>query len=180
MNRFFWMLTMALALVACDDDRDTDAGSGDTDSGPAVMGCAEMGGPMCPGGQMCCSGVPYPTEGVCQDQCTAVSDRRLKEGLRPVDGDAVLSRLAELEVREWSYRADDTRARHVGPMAQDFHAAFGVGHDDTVINQVDADGVLMVSVQALNRRLEALERDNEALREDNARLEARVRELEER
>jgi hypothetical protein len=42
-------------------------------------------------------------------------------------------------------------------MAQDFAAAFGLGDDDTTINVVDANGVTMVSIQALHRRIQTLE-----------------------
>jgi hypothetical protein len=34
-------------------------------------------------------------------------------------------------------------------MAQDFHAAFGVGEDDRHISTVDADGVALAAIQAL-------------------------------
>ena len=54
--------------------------------------------------------------------------------------------------------------RHLGPMAQDFKAAFGLGDSDTVINMVDANGVVMVALQALYRRVLVLEAEVEALR----------------
>jgi hypothetical protein len=54
--------------------------------------------------------------------------------------------------------------RHLGPMAQDFHAAFGLGDSDRTINMVDANGVLIVAVQALYRWVMQLEADVEALR----------------
>jgi hypothetical protein len=49
-------------------------------------------------------------------------------------------------------------------MAQDFAATFGLGDDDTVINMVDANGVVMVALQALYRRVVALEAEVAALR----------------
>ena len=131
-------------------------------------------------GQMCCSGVPYPTDGLCQSVCDMRSDRHAKDRVASIDQDAVLEQLLSLEIREWSYREDPQHARHVGPMSQDFHSAFGVGGDDTVISQVDADGVLMASMQALHRRVEALASENEQLQEQNRDLEARVGELEAR
>jgi hypothetical protein len=48
-------------------------------------------------------------------------------------------------------------------MAQDFHAAFGLGDSDRTINMVDANGVLMVAVQALYRRVKQLEAEVDAL-----------------
>ena len=75
----------------------------------------------------------------------------------PVNGHEVLDTLAALPISKWSYRWDGTSVRHLGPMSQDFMAAFGLGDDDTKINLVDANGVVMVSIQALYRRLAALE-----------------------
>ncbi len=39
-------------------------------------------------------------------------------------------------------------------MAQDFASAFGVGEDDRHINMVDAFGVTLASIQALNEKIE--------------------------
>src|SRR4249920_2229952 len=75
----------------------------------------------------------------------------------PVNGHAVLETLAALPISKWSYRWDGTGVRHLGPMSQDFMAAFGLGDDDTKINLIDANGVVMVSIQAMVRRLVVLE-----------------------
>ena len=83
------------------------------------------------------------------------SDRNAKTDLRPVDGRAVLERLAALPITSWRYRNGDSR--HIGPMAQDFHAAFGLGQDDVSIGTVDADGVALAAIQGLHR--EVRERD---------------------
>src|SRR5437588_10026743 len=69
------------------------------------------------------------------------SDRNVKRDFEAVDVDAVLAGVSALAIESWSYRADDPRVRHVGPMAQDFAAAFGVGEDDRHIHTVDASGV---------------------------------------
>ena len=45
-----------------------------------------------------------------------------------------------LPLESWNYLAQEDDIRHVGPMAQDFAAAFGVGDDDTVIATIDLDG----------------------------------------
>ena len=75
----------------------------------------------------------------------------------PVDGYEILEKLAALPISTWNYKSDPPSVRHLGPMAQDFMAAFGLGDDDKVINTVDANGVVMVAIQALHRRIEALE-----------------------
>jgi hypothetical protein len=62
-----------------------------------------------------------------------------------------------LPIQSWSYRDDDPRVRHIGPMAQDFAAAFAVGDDDRHIHTVDASGVALAAIQALAARLAAAE-----------------------
>lgn len=73
-----------------------------------------------------------------------------------MNGDAILQALRDLPVSTWEYK-DEPGVTHLGPMAQDFREAFGLGADETVIHPVDANGVLIVAVQALCRRVEALE-----------------------
>lgn len=85
-----------------------------------------------------------------------------------VDGHEVLEKLAALPISTWNYKTDPPSVRHLGPMAQDFMAAFGLGDDDKRINMVDANGVVMVAVQALYRRVQALEAEVAALRSDRA------------
>jgi len=84
----------------------------------------------------------------------STSDRDAKEGFKPVDPQAVLEKVAALPLSEWTYKDDEAGTRHLGPMAQDFHAAFGVGTDDKHIATVDADGVALAAIQGLNSKLE--------------------------
>ena len=76
---------------------------------------------------------------------------------RAPDGFEILEKLASLPISEWSYVWDGPRVRHLGPMSQDFAAAFGLGDDDTKIDLIDANGVTMAAIQALYRRLVTLE-----------------------
>jgi hypothetical protein len=85
------------------------------------------------------------------------SDRNIKEHFTPIDAQDILTRLATLPIETWNYKTQDSSIRHIGPMAQDFAAAFGVGEDDKHINFVDANGVAIASIQALYRMLQ--ERD---------------------
>jgi hypothetical protein len=64
----------------------------------------------------------------------------------------VLTRIAAMPVTEWSYKAQDAAIRHIGPTAQDFHAAFGLGEDPLRIGTLDADGVALAGVKALEAR----------------------------
>jgi hypothetical protein len=79
----------------------------------------------------------------------ALSDRTAKENVRCVDGREVLEALAGVPMSTWNYQTQDPAIRHMGPMAQDFSAAFGVGEDDTHISTIDADGVALAAIQGL-------------------------------
>jgi trimeric autotransporter adhesin len=58
-----------------------------------------------------------------------------------------------MPIRTWNY-TNDPASRHIGPVTQDFHAAFGLGTDDKSISTVDADGVALAAIQGLNQKLE--------------------------
>ena len=75
------------------------------------------------------------------------SDRALKEDFGPVDTAGVLAGVVDMRIERWRYRGDG--ATHIGPMAQDFAAAFGVGDNDRVIRNLDASGVALAAIQAL-------------------------------
>jgi len=104
------------------------------------------------------------------------SDRNLKEGFAPIDPRAILARVATLPIETWSYKGDP--ARHLGPMAQDFAAAFRLGVDDRHIFPLDAGGVALAAIQGLHAlvqaqdaRLQALERELRTLRREVAARE---------
>src|SRR5690606_25271090 len=82
------------------------------------------------------------------------SDRNRKEDISEVDYQQILQKLSQLQISEWRYRGDD--ARHLGPMAQDFSASFGLGSTDTGIATVDADGVALAAIKALIVEVERL------------------------
>lgn len=90
---------------------------------------------------------------------TCTSDRNQKQNLRLLDGQAVLERLAAMPVYAWNPKGRKSHIDHYGPMAQDFHAAFGLGDDDTMIGSQDADGVALAAIQGLNAKLEAQARE---------------------
>ena len=116
---------------------------------------------------------------------SAVSDRNRKENFLAVEGEELLARLRSVPVSTWNYRTQDGSIRHMGPMAQDFYAAFGLGENELMINSVDADGVNLAGVKALDARttaqqarIEALEASNAALASENAELRARLERIE--
>ncbi len=77
------------------------------------------------------------------------SSRQFKRDFREIDRQEVLSKLAELPVMQWQYHGEDENVRHVGPTAEDFAAAFGLGHDERYITTIDADGVALAAIQGL-------------------------------
>jgi hypothetical protein len=91
-------------------------------------------------------------------------DGQRADAAREVSGSKVLEKLAELPISTWNYKDDDPSVRHMGPMAQDFFAAFGLGGDDRTIHLLDANGVVMVAIQALYRRVQHLEAEITALK----------------
>ena len=104
-------------------------------------------------------------------QWLALSDVRTKHDFRELDGDDVLARIAAMPVTEWSYKAQDGGIRHIGPTAQDFHAAFGLGEDPLRIGTLDADGVALAGVKAVEARTRAMRDEQDTLRARVAALE---------
>jgi hypothetical protein len=90
------------------------------------------------------------------------SDRAIKTDVTEVDPAAVLTALTSLPVSEWRYRHEGEEVRHLGPMAQDFQAAFGLGDSEREIQIVDALGVCMAAIQALAEQVARLEARLEA------------------
>jgi hypothetical protein len=103
-----------------------------------------------------------------------MSDRNLKRDIEPVDEQAVLETLATVPVSTWSYKSDDPRVRHLGPMAQDLYAAFGLGNTDRAYNPVDAHGIALAAIKALYQRVEAQDARIERLEQENRDLRASV------
>jgi Flp pilus assembly pilin Flp len=82
------------------------------------------------------------------------SDRRRKGGFAAVNSQDVLARAAALPVHCWAHTDQDRAIRHVGPAAQDFQAAFGLGDDNADVALVDANGVALASIQGLYYRVD--------------------------
>ncbi|HZT21418.1 MAG TPA: tail fiber domain-containing protein, partial [Verrucomicrobiae bacterium] len=81
-----------------------------------------------------------------------------------------------------NYKTDPVDEKHLGPMAQDFHAAFGLnGSDDKHISTVDEGGVALAAIQGLNQKLEAESQAKDAeiqqLRQTVAQLKNLVNQL---
>jgi hypothetical protein len=104
------------------------------------------------------------------------SDRNLKENFTAVSPREVLDKVAALPISRWNFKGD-TAAPHIGPMAQDFHAAFALGTDDKHIATVDADGVALAAIQGLNQKLNEKDAEIEALKQSVVELKNLVQTL---
>ena len=105
----------------------------------------------------------------------ALSDSNAKTGIEPVQPREILKKVAALPVTSWRYKHDPQR-RYIGPMAQDFHEAFGLGADDRTINTLDTDGVTLAAIQGLVEELKERDAQIEALK---AGFEAELSEIRE-
>ena len=95
----------------------------------------------------------------------------MKENFEPVDVEAVLDHVLDLPLTTWNYKAQADSVRHMGPMAQDFYAAFELGLGETTIDTIDPDGVALAAIQGLH----ALAQEKDA---KIGELEARLERLE--
>ena len=85
---------------------------------------------------------------------SSLSSAAVKSNFGPVDTERVLDRVVDLDIRRWEYAAEDDGITHMGPIAEQFYDAFGLGPDDDHIVNVDADGVAFAAVQGLADRLD--------------------------
>src|SRR6266511_3161547 len=108
---------------------------------------------------------------------SSLSDRAAKRGFGTVDRRRLLNRLDRIPITSWSYKSQKPSIRHLGPMAQDFRSAFGLGEDARHIDTIDEGGVALAAIQGLYRQNQALERRNESLSARLGRLERQVRRL---
>ena len=109
------------------------------------------------------------------------SDSARKTQVEPVDTQAILDKVARLPLSTWQYTAEDATVRHIGPMAQDFHAAFSVGANETSIATIDADGVALAAIQGLHQlvqekdaRIAELRREMAGMHDELAALKEAV------
>jgi hypothetical protein len=107
----------------------------------------------------------------------STSDRNAKEDFAPVNSQEVLARVAAMPITKWVYKTD-TDTKHIGPMAQDFYAAFAVGPDDKHITTVDEGGVALAAIQGLNQKVEAKDAKLQQQSAEIAELKARLEKLE--
>ena len=136
-----------------------DGTHSDTANSPGAGGTRLMR--LDPSGNLFTAGAINPT-----------SDRGVKANFSTVNPRFILDRLATIPIQTWNYKTEDKAVRHIGPVAQDFRAAFNLGRDDKTIATVDADGVALASIQALYQMM--LDRDKQVqqmMREKDKQIE---------
>lgn len=117
------------------------------------------------------TGAMLTTGGVWQN----ASDVNSKHRFEQISNEEILEKLRKLPVTRWSYKTEAENIRHIGPMAQDFYAAFGLGSDNRGIGTVDADGVALTGIKALEERTRNLASELESLKADNAALRQQMK-----
>lgn len=114
------------------------------------------------------------------DDWTNSSDRNKKENFKAVDAQGILRRLVQLKITQWNYKGDSDNISHIGPVAQDFYALFGLGSDDRTISTVDPAGIALVAIQGLYTTTQELGRKTseiDALKERVEHLSSLVQNL---
>ena len=120
------------------------------------------------------TGALLTTGGVWQN----ASDVNRKNHFEGISGETILQQLRSIPIQKWSYKSEGENIRHIGPTAQDFYAAFQLGSDEKSIGTVDADGVALAAVQALDTRTQDQSSSIKALQKENDQLRNRLEALE--
>jgi hypothetical protein len=125
------------------------------------------------------AGIDLADDTTCHGQMSAqsfntTSDRNVKTNFAAISAEDVLKKVIALPLSSWTFKADKLSVRHLGPMAQDFYAAFGLGKDDTHIATVDEEGVALAAIQGLNQKLEQARAENAELKQSLEELKQLV------
>lgn len=103
------------------------------------------------------------------------SSREFKENFQHLDAGELLEKVSGMSLQSWTYRGTDER--HIGPVAEDFVAAFDVGsamidgeRENRYLAASDVARVALIGVQELHRK-------NTALETEVAELKALVKQL---
>jgi hypothetical protein len=108
-----------------------------------------------------------------------LSDSTRKENYQQANGEYFLNSLSKLRLGSWNYKVQDKSIRHYGPMAQEvFHYfgkdAYGTIGNDTTLTTADMDGIMMIAIQALEKRTADLLAENKKMKMENDLLKQRL------
>jgi hypothetical protein len=111
---------------------------------------------------------------------TNYCNRNIKENFEKINLEELLTRIKNIPVTKWNYKSGDPTIKYIGPVAQDFYAAFQLGGTDSLgINSINIDGVNMAGVQALINRTDELKSNQVKLSEDMEILKEAFKKIEE-
>jgi hypothetical protein len=99
------------------------------------------------------TGAHLTTTGIWADN----SDKNTKENFTEIDGQEILRRLSGMPITQWNYKIDEDGIMHIGPVAQDFYAAFGLGYDDKTIAPIDEAGIALAAIKELHRKTKKID-----------------------
>jgi hypothetical protein len=102
------------------------------------------------------------------------SSKSLKDSFEDVDGEHVLTQIRNMPIMSWRFKEEQQGERHIGPFAEDWHAAFGLTKSNKSVGVQDLAGVSLVGVKALDERTEQLQKENTALKSEVEALRAVV------
>lgn len=86
------------------------------------------------------------------------SDKNKKTDFEMVNAVEILEQVVKLPVTSWRYKKSEPNERHIGPMAQDFRAAFALGHSEKTIATVDGIGVSLAAIKGLNQKVSDMQK----------------------
>ncbi len=81
-----------------------------------------------------------------------------------------MQKLQNLDILRWNYRTQDPAITHIGPVAQDFYAAFNVGMDSTAISSIDPAGIALAAIKELTRTQDELTTKVQQLEDVNRQM----------
>jgi hypothetical protein len=105
---------------------------------------------------------------------TNASDRNLKDNFTNLDPQTVLAKITTLPITRWNYKNEPAGVTHIGPIAQDFYGAFGLGGSDTSISTIDPAGVALLGIQALAVSADLQQNKIDGLTENQAKLAQQI------
>jgi hypothetical protein len=106
-----------------------------------------------------------------------ISDRNKKMSFSKIDIGGILDKVGSLDITQWVYK-DKANIKHIGPMAQDFNKAFGIGKTDKSIPLVDYLGISLASIKAIYIKLAEKDDKLKKLQFENIELKERLEKIE--
>jgi hypothetical protein len=109
-----------------------------------------------------------------------LSDRAAKTDFASIDQQEILATVIQLPILEWRYQGQAETIRHLGPVSQDFYAAFGLGDNERTISTVDADGVALAAIQGMYHLIQQQDTVIQDQHDRLGEIEVRLANLEQR